>query len=251
MSDEQRGRVRTEPSQKRVRVMLGGEVIADTKDALYVWEIPMFPQYYFPVPDVKSGALEPTETITRSPSRGDASHYTVRGGGEVRKDAALRHLDSPIEALRDRVRFEWSAMDAWFEEDEEVFVHPRDPYSRVDILRSSREVRVEVDGVVVASSTHPTFLFETGLPRRTYLPKVDVDMTRLVSTPTVSMCPYKGTARYWSIRTDEGLRADLAWSYDTPLRESQPIAGLVAFYDEKVDVFVDGELQPRPKTHFS
>jgi uncharacterized protein (DUF427 family) len=142
-------------------------------------------------------------------------------------------------------------MDAWFEEDEEVFVHPRDPYTRVDILRSSRSVRIGVAGVVVAETTHPTFLFETNLPRRTYVPKLDVRMDLLESTDSATMCPYKGTARYWSIRAGDEVHRDLAWSYDAPFRESGPIAGLVAFYDEKVDVYVDGILQPRPKTHFS
>jgi uncharacterized protein (DUF427 family) len=142
-------------------------------------------------------------------------------------------------------------MEAWFEEDEEVFVHPRNPYTRVDILRASRSVRIEVAGAVVAETTHPTFLFETGLPRRTYIPKLDVRMALLQPTDSASMCPYKGTARYWSVRAGDDVYRDLAWSYDAPFRESAPIAGLVAFYDEKVDVYVDGELQPRPKTHFS
>jgi uncharacterized protein (DUF427 family) len=175
----------------------------------------------------------------------------VQGGDRVADDAAWCYADSPIEALRDRVRFDWGAMDAWVEEDEEVFVHPRDPYTRVDILRASRPVRIEVAGVVVAETTHPTFLFETGLPRRTYVPKLDVRMDLLDPTDRSTMCPYKGTARYWSVRGGGEVHADVAWSYDAPFRESAPIAGLVAFYDERVDIFVDGALQPRPKTHFS
>ena len=250
-ADEHRGRVRFEPAQKRVRVMVGGTIVADTTDALYVWEVPYYPQYYFPLTDVVSGALKETATTTRSPSRGTASYFSVTGGERVVDDGAWCYRESPIEALRDRVRFDWAAMDAWFEEDEEVFVHPRDPHTRVDILRSSRAVRIEVGGVVVAETTHPTFLFETGLPRRTYIPKVDVRMDLLEPTSSQSMCPYKGTARWWSVRAGRELHADLAWSYDTPHRESGPIAGLVAFYDEKVDVFVDGTLEPRPHTHFS
>jgi uncharacterized protein (DUF427 family) len=250
VSDETRGRVRIEPALKRVRIVFGGEVIADTYDARYVWEIPWYPQYYIPLADIADGVLEPTTTISRSPSRGPAHYYTVRRGGRVAVDAAWRHAESPIEGLRDRVRFDWSAMDAWFEEDEEVFVHPRNPYTRVDILRSSRTVRVEIDGIVVAESTRPTFLFETNLPRRTYLPKLDVHMHLLEARDTTSMCPYKGTARYWSVRAGNEVHDDLAWSYDAPFRESAPIAGLVAFYDELVDVFVDGERQPRPQTRF-
>jgi uncharacterized protein (DUF427 family) len=248
---EGRGRVRVEPAQKRIRIMLGGVVVADTTDALYVWENPSYPQYYIPLADVAPGALKETATTSRSPSRGTARHYSVHGGDRVAEDAAWCYADSPIEALTDRVRFDWWAMDAWFEEDEEVFVHPRSPYTRVDILRASRTVRIEIAGEVVAETTHPTFLFETGLPRRTYVPKLDVRMDRLEPTRSLTMCPYKGTARYWSVRAGGQLHTDLAWSYDAPFRESAPIAGLVAFFDEKVDVFVDGALQPRPKTHFS
>jgi uncharacterized protein (DUF427 family) len=248
---ESRGRVRVEPATKRVRIMLGGQVVADTTAAVYVWENPSYPQYYIRLADVAPGALKETGTTSRSPSRGTAQHYAVHGGDRVAENAAWCYADSPIEVLRDRVRFDWGSMDAWFEEDEEVFVHPRDPYTRVDILRSSRSVRIEVAGVVVAETTHPTFLFETGLPRRTYIPKLDVRMDLLDPTPSVTMCPYKGTARYWSVRAGGEVRRDLVWSYDAPFRESAPIAGLVAFYDERVDVFVDGQLQPRPKTKFS
>jgi uncharacterized protein (DUF427 family) len=247
---DQRGRVRVEPCTKRIRAVLGGEVVVDTTDALYVWEVPYYPQYYVPVRDVADGALVPTETVTHSPSRGDARHFTVKTHATEAVDAAWQYTGSPIEQLRECVRFDWNSMDAWFEEDEEVFVHPRSPYARVDILPSSRHVRIELDGVTVAESAHPTFLFETGLPRRTYVPKVDVRMDLLVPTDTSSMCPYKGTARYWTVRSASGEETDVAWSYPTPLRESLPIAGLVAFYDERVDVYVDGVRQERPRTPF-
>ena len=243
--------MRVEPALKRVRIMLGGQVVADTTHAAYVWENPSYPQYYIPLGDVAPGALTETGATSHWPGRGTATHFSVHGGDRVADDAAWCFRDSPLEDLRERVRFDWWAMDAWFEEDEEVFVHPRSPYTRVDIMRASRPVRIEVDGVVVAETTHPTFLFETGLPRRTYIPKLDVRMDRLEPTDSLTMCPYKGTARYWSVRAGAGLHRDLAWSYDAPFRESAPIAGLVAFYDEKVDVFLDGELQARPRTHFS
>jgi uncharacterized protein (DUF427 family) len=134
-------------------------------------------------------------------------------------------------------------MDAWFEEDEEVFVHPRDPYTRVDILPTSREVRVELDGVTIARSTSARLLFETGLPVRYYLPKPHVRMDLLTPTPTVTACPYKGTAEYWSVTVDGTEHPDLVWSYRTPLPESQKIAGLMAFYNDKVDIYVDGVRQ--------
>jgi uncharacterized protein (DUF427 family) len=245
---EHRGLVRTEPAHRRVRAYLGGHLVVDTIDPLYVWEGPHYPQYYVPLTDVVDGVLVPTATETRSPSRGTASHFTVRAGGREAVDAAWRYADSPLDELRDRVRFDWAAMDAWFEEDEEVFVHPRSPTTRIAILPSSRHVVVELDGVVVADTTHPTFLHETGLPMRTYLPKLDVRMDLLVATDTSSMCPYKGTASYWSavFSGDAAGHADVAWSYPAPLRESAPIAGLVAFDDRLVDVTVDGVRRLRP-----
>ena len=241
---EQRGRVRTAPSEKRLRIYLGGVPVVDTCDALYVWEGPYYPQYYVPRADIADGALAPTATTTRSPSRGTATHFTVRSNGREAVDAAWAYEDSPLDELRDRVRFEWSAMDAWFEEDEEIFVHPRDPTTRVQILPSSRHVVVEVGGVVVAESRRPTFLHETHLPRRTYLPKFDVRMELFDPSPTVTMCPYKGTAEYWSLR--EPAEPDVLWSYPAPLPESARIAGLVAFYDTRVDLTIDGVRQPRP-----
>ena len=172
----------------------------------------------------------PTDGVAHSPSRGDGAPFTVRAGGKEAAGAALRYEQSPFEELRDAIRLDWNAMDAWFEEDEQVFTHPRDPYTRVDILPSSRHVRVEVDGVTIAETTKPTLLFETGLPVRYYLPKTHVRMDLLTPTESVSHCPYKGDAEYWSLRDRESVHADLAWSYRTPLPESQKIAGLISFY---------------------
>ena len=246
-----RGRVRTEPSHKRVRVVFGGELIVDTDDALYVWEGPSYPHYYLPVADVAPGVLHPSGTTSHSPGRGTATHHTVRAGGREAVDAAWSYPDSPVGELRGRVRLDWGAMDAWVEEDEAVVVHPRDPSTRVQVLPSSRHGEVAVDGVRVAESRRPVLLYETHLPRRTYIPKLDVRMDLLVPTGTTTMCPYKGTARYWSLTTPGGVRADVAWSYPSPFRESAPIAGLVAFFDERVDLTVDGVAQPRPQTPFS
>jgi uncharacterized protein (DUF427 family) len=246
-----RGRIRVEQGAKRVRAYLGGAAVVDTIRPVLVWEKPYYPAYYFPVADVRTELLEPDGGVAHSPSRGDGRTFTIRAGGKEAPGAALRYEDSPIEDLRDLIRFEWDAMDAWFEEDEEVFTHPRDPYTRVDILASSRHVRVEVDGVTVAESNRPTLLFETGLPTRYYLPKTHVRMDRLIPTDGETHCPYKGQAGWWSVRGGGEVREDLAWSYRTPLPESQKVAGLVAFYNEKVDIYVDGILQPRPRTKFS
>jgi uncharacterized protein (DUF427 family) len=245
-----RGRIRVERGAKRVRAFLGGQVVADTTRPVLVWEVPYYPAYYFPLADVHA-ALKPDGASVRSPSRGTGRTFTVCAGGEEARGAALRYADSPIEDLRDLVRLDWPSMDAWFEEDEEVFTHPRDPYTRVDILASSRHVRVEVGGATIAESTSPRLLFETGLPVRHYLPRTHVRLDLLAPSDTVTDCPYKGRAEHSSVRAPDGVHADLAWSYRTPLPESQKVAGLIAFYDEKVDVHVDGVLQERPSTKFS
>ncbi len=245
-TQQARGRVRVEQGAKRVRAYLGGELVADTTRPLLVWEKPYYPTYYFPVDDVRTELLEADGGVAHSPSRGDGRTFTIRAGGKQAPAAALRYDKSPFEELRDAIRVDWDAMDAWFEEDEQVFTHPRDPYTRVDILSSSRHVRVDVDGVTVAESAKPTLLFETGLPVRYYLPKTHVRMDLLTPTERESHCPYKGQAEWWSVRVGEAVHDDLAWSYPTPLPESQKIAGLVAFYDEKVDLYVDGVLQDRP-----
>lgn len=245
------GRVRVERGAKRVRAYLGGEVVADTIRPRLVWEVPSYPAYYFPLEDVRTDLLVATDTVTHSPSRGDAQHFTVKAGNRSATDAARRYLDSPIDELRGLIRLDWDAMDGWFEEDEEVYTHPRDPYTRVDILASSRRVRVEVEGVVLADSTNARVLFETGLPPRWYLPKTDLRMHLLVPTATATHCPYKGQAQYWSVRVGDRLVEDLAWSYRTTLPECQKIAGLVAFYNEEVDLFLDDQPQERPVSKFS
>jgi uncharacterized protein (DUF427 family) len=244
------GRVRVEQGAKRVRAYLGGRVVVDTMRPWLVWEVPYYPAYYFPVQDVRTDLLVPSATVTHTPSRGDAQHFTIKAGGKTAEDAALRYVESPIAELRDLIRLDWDSMDGWFEEDEEVYTHPRDPYTRVDILPTSRQMRVELDGVVLAESTNARVLFETGLPPRWYIPKTDVRMELLAPTGTATHCPYKGQAQYWAVRVGDRLVEDLAWSYRTPLPESQKIAGLVAFYNERVDLFIDGQLQERPDTKF-
>jgi uncharacterized protein (DUF427 family) len=250
MDENKRGSVRVEPSPKRVRAYLAGRLVADTRRPSLVWEIPYYPAYYFPADDVVA-ELTPTDGTEHSPSRGDARLYDVRVDGAVAEGAAKRYADSPVPALRDLVRLDWDAMDEWLEEDEPVYTHPRDPYHRVDILASSRHVRIEMDGVTIADSARPVILFETGLPPRYYLPLTDLRTDLLRPSDTVTHCPYKGTATYWSVDTGHGVHTDLVWGYRAPLAESQKITGLACFYDEKADVYLDGELQERPRTHFA
>ena len=242
--------LRVEPGAKRVRALFGGEVVADTTAPRLVWEKPHYPTYYFPAGDVRSRLLVDTGD-TRGRPAGTARVLDVHAGGRTAPGAAQRFDDSPVTLLAGTVRLSWQAMDAWFEEDEEVYVHPRDPYTRVDVLQSSRHVRVEVDGVTVAETRQPRMLFETGLPPRFYLPKTDVRLDLLAPTDTETRCPYKGTASYYAVRGGEGRRDDLAWWYQHPTLEAAKIAGYVCFYDERVDTYVDGELRPRPESPFS
>src|SRR5262249_41217060 len=221
----------------RVRTYVGGELIADTKRLKLVWEVPYYPAYYFPREDVRKELLTPNGHTRRSPSRGDAQYFNVKGSEF--EDAAWHYPESPVEALRDLIRFEWNAMDGWFEEDEEVFGPPHDPYAGTDILQSWRHVEVEVNGVKIADTHRPTLLFETRLPARYYIPKLDVRMDLLTPTDAVTGCAYKGFAEYWSVNAGGKTFKDFAWSYKTPLPENVKIAGLVAFYNEQADFIVD------------
>jgi len=219
-------------------------VVADTIRPLLVWEVPYYPAYYIPADDVRA-TLQPTGETERSPSRGTAEILDVVTSAGTAKAAARRYPDSPFEELRTAVRFDWPAMDEWLEEDEPVYVHPRDPYKRVDILASSRHVRVELDGVTLAESHAPRLLFETSLPTRYYLPLSDVRLDLLRPSTTQTQCPYKGTASYWSVEIGGRVHEDLVWIYRTPLPESQKIAGLVCFYNDRVTLVVDGVEQPK------
>jgi uncharacterized protein (DUF427 family) len=242
MATDQRGRVRTEPSAKRLRAYLGGQLVLDTTSPLLVWEIPYYPAYYVPAEDVVAELVDTGKT-DHSPSRGDAAVLTVRTADHEAVGGALRYDDSRLEALDGHVRFDWDALDAWFEEDEEVFTHPRSPYSRIDILPTSREVVVRRAGVELARSTRAHALFETGLPTRWYVPRVDVRMDLLTPSETVTHCPYKGRASHFHGRVGDTVVDDVAWSYPTPLPESERVAGLVSFYDDRVTVEVDGVVQ--------
>jgi uncharacterized protein (DUF427 family) len=236
-----------EPVPRRIRAMLAGEVVLDTTKALYVWEWPNYPQYYVPIADVNRPLLV-DEQHTERLHRGSAQLQGLRVGQVVRPSSARLYIEGSVAGT---VRFDWDSLDAWFEEDEEVFVHPRNPYTRVDALRSTRRVRIELDGALLAESSSPVMLFETGLPTRYYFNRTEVDFSHLVPTETVTACPYKGrTIGYWTVRVAHAIYPDLAWAYDFPTRQVLPIAGLIAFYNEKVDITIDGELLPRPRTHF-
>lgn len=214
----------TEPCERRVRAYRKGNLVVDTVEARYVWERPYFPIWHVPVGAVRREHLAPGGVTDTTEEQSGRAGYC---------------------------RIDWNAVDAWFEEDQEVFGHPNDPYHRVDVRESSRRVRVFVDGELIADSTHPALLFETGLPTRYYLPKIDVRMDLLRPTTTSTVCPYKGTAEYWTIECNGRTYPDHAWGYRHPIPEAQKIAGLVCFYNEKLTIEVDGTVLPRAVTQFS
>ncbi len=239
------------PSPRRVRGNFGGQTVFDTCRALYVWESSHYPQYYIPRADVRMAFLNAAGEPKPTP-QGDALVHHIRVGESERPSAARLITRSPIPGLTDTVRFKWDALDAWFEEDEEVFVHPRSPYTRVDALRSRRAVRVELAGAVLAESAATVMVFETGLPTRYYFDRDDVRFEHLKPTSTRTECPYKGrTTGYWSVAVNGVTHKDAAWMYSFPTRQLFPIAGLVAFLNEKVDIFIDGIAIARPTTHMS
>lgn len=243
-----------ESSPRRIQVVVGGERIADTTRAKLLFETGLMPVYYLPEQDVRTDVLTPTDQVTHCPFKGDASYWTIRVGGEERENAVWSYPDPLPQAppLGGYLAFRWDAVDEWWEETERIGVHPRDPYHRCDVLRSDRHVVVRVAGQVVADSARPTLLFETGLPPRFYLPEGDVRMGLLHPSDTETSCPYKGTtSRYYTVQANGTRLEDVAWVYDTPHAEVRGIEGLIAFFNERIDLEVDGEPWERPRTPFS
>jgi uncharacterized protein (DUF427 family) len=245
--------IRVEQWPRRVRAVVGDVVVADSTRVLLLLERGHLPVYYFPADDVRTDVMEPTDKHTRCPYKGEASYWSIKTGDREVANAVWSYLD-PLPGRTDikgYMAFYWDRADSWWEEDDEVFVHPRDPYHRVDVLNSSRHVRVEVDGQTVAETRRPRLLFETNLPTRYYVPKLDVRLDLLEATDTVTHCPYKGKASYWKLRAPGGTTRDVAWSYPYPIPECPKIENLIAFFNERADIYVDGELQPRPKSPWS
>lgn len=247
--------VRVEPIAKRVRAFVGGVAIADTCRVMMMFETARLGVYYFPIEDVRTDLLVATSKVVKSAAKGDATYYSIAVDGKTVENAAWRYLDPPANCpeIANLVAFHWKLMDAWFEEDDEVFVHARDPYHRIDVLDSSREVRVVVGGRTVALTRRARFLFETGLPVRYYIPKEDVRTDLLQPSQTKTACAYKGpTSQYWQATTAGGALCDFAWCYEEPAPEVARIAGRVAFFNERVDaIYVDGQEMPRTRTTWS
>jgi uncharacterized protein (DUF427 family) len=241
--------VHIELSPRRVRAYFAGELIADSERVLLVYESKRPPAYWFPTADVRMANLQPKEQASAS----DVTRWRLVVNDRTAENAARAYSNptGDLAPLAGHLTFVWDAMDSWFEEDEEVFVHPRDPYTRVDTVHSSKHVRVEIDGQVVADTYRPVLLYETGLPTRYYIPKQDVRMDLLEATPTHSHCPYKGIASYWSVQLGNRVAKDIVWSYPTPIPECTRIENLMSFYNEHVDIYVDDVAQERPRSPFS
>jgi uncharacterized protein (DUF427 family) len=248
-----KGLIYFEDSPRRIRARFAGEEIVDSRHAKMLHEHAHLPIYYFPRDEVRMNLLEPTDHSTHCPFKGDASYWSVRVGDRVAENAVWGYPDPIDEAppLADYLAFYWRKMDEWYEEDEPAIVHARDPYHRVDVLESSRHVRVSVNGELVAESRRPLVLFETGLPTRWYLPREDVRADLLVASDKQTGCAYKGFASYHSVRIGDDMEEDLVWYYPEPRPEVERIAGYLAFFNERIDLEVDGEPEERPITQWS
>lgn len=246
--------VHVSESPRHVRVFFGGVAIADSKRAKLVREAEVLPCYYFPKEDVRTDLLSPIAQTSDCPYKGTASYFSIRAGGKAEEAAAWSYV-SPLPAagaIKDCFSFVWPKMDKWMEEEEELYVHARDPFKRVDALPSSRHVRVVIDGQTVAETRRPHLVFETNHPVRYYIPQADVRMACLVSSPTQSRCPYKGPASYWSVKLGAETFNDLVWGYLETIPECPKIKGLVCFWQERgCDIYVDGELVPQPSTKWA
>ncbi|MFF4882291.1 DUF427 domain-containing protein [Streptomyces nigra] len=243
-----------EPSDRWVRGRKGEVTVVDSRHPVLVWEpdVPV-PCYSFPREEVRTDLLQPARNPTPGRHTGSQIFYDLLTGGEVLENAAWTF---PAADLAGHISFEWfwrrgSGLDHWYEEEEEIFIHPRDPHKRVDALPSSRHVRVEIDGTAVADTRRPVLLFETGLPTRYYLPREDVRLDLFEPTDHGTGCPYKGTAEYWTWRGEGEVPRNILWSYPDPLAPAAAVKGLLAFYNEAVDITLDGERLQRPRTPFS
>jgi uncharacterized protein (DUF427 family) len=246
--------IRLVPCPKRIRAFVGGVALVDTLRAQIMFEPGRLPVYYLPFQDVRTDLLAQSAQTTASERKGSATYWSVQVGGRTVPHAvwAYRQSYGQIPDLSGLMAVYWSAMDAWFEEEEEVWGHARDPHHRIEVLRSARHVRVALRDEILAETHRPVLLLESHLPARFYIPKLDVRAELLVPSATVSRCPYKGVAsQWWSAADEHGVVTDVAWSYPAPTLECSGIANHICFFQERVDVFVDGELLPRPQTPWS
>ncbi|GEL20804.1 DUF427 domain-containing protein [Pseudonocardia asaccharolytica] len=231
------------PFPRRVRASFAGRTVFDTRAGMLLHETALLPVLYVPFTDFDTALLEPSTHTTHCPFKGDATYHSLRVGDQVADNAVWSYPTPTPEAswLAGHASLYWAAAHAWHDEDEQVFGHLTDPYTRVDVRPTSRSVQVRHGDTLIAESSAPQVLSETGLPNRWYLDAADVRLP-LEPSPTRTRCPYKGEASYWSVRLPDGaLLADAAWSYPGPRPEATRIAGLLSFAHENLTVFVDGQ----------
>ncbi|KAK1995536.1 DUF427-domain-containing protein [Colletotrichum falcatum] len=254
------GAHRIRSTSRRVRVILNQTYIVDTTNAVHVWEHIAYPQYYVRMSELQNCSWRDKQGIVPAGDPSAIAAHVVeitipgqKGAKDLVTDRVLRFSDDEKlnGALKGLVRLEFGSMDQWLEEETPIYVHPKDPFKRIDILPSSRPVEVKVAGRTVAKTGFAVHLLETGLPTRYYLPLASVDQLALRKSELVTKCPYKGDAEYYHIVVDGEEHENLVWYYRNPTHESAGIAGLLCFYNEKVDIVLDGQLLERPKTFFS
>ena len=237
------GRVAVEPVAKRIRVRFGGEVVADTEHALLLLERDHLPVYYLPLADINGEFLEAVDTTSVCPWKGTARYWDIVVGDRRAANAVWSYPEEHPDALdlSAYAAFYWNRVDEWYEEDEPVSVHPRDPYVRVDVLRSSRHVTATAGDIVLADSRATRIVFETGKPPRYYFPRSDVAVDSLTASETVSASPYLGVARHLALRAADGVGEDVAWFYPEPTAEAAGITDLVSFDPQRVTIAVDDD----------
>lgn len=245
---------RWEPSTRHVRALFNDEVIANSRRVMLLLESRHLPVFYFPFADVCRDLLEPTDHHTVSPLKGDASYWSVRVGDRVAENAAWNYPNPPAggPAVTGYIAFYWNKLDTWYEEDERAYAHARDPYKLIDTRQSSRHVRVVLGETTVAETRRPVLLFETGLPMRYYIPLEDVRLDLLEPSDRLTECAYKGQATHWHAKVGDKVYQNIAWMYRQPTSLVAPIAGMISFYNERVDaLYDDDELTSKPKTQWS
>jgi uncharacterized protein (DUF427 family) len=227
-----------EPLRRRMRVKFGGTWIADSEDVVALHEPGRYPVAYFPLEDVTDGVLEPADHTTQHRDLGATSWYTVQAGTNRKPRAAWQHTELPGHAseLKGRVAFAWRAMDAFYEEDERILGHAADAYHRIDIRQTSRHLVVRQNGRVIADTTRPLALYESGFAPRWYVPRADIDESALDPAQGQTFCPYKGLCSYYDIA---GARR-AAWSYLQAYPEVGRVDGHISFEPDKLEVLLDG-----------
>jgi uncharacterized protein (DUF427 family) len=231
-----------------VRVRFADETVADSRRPRLVHEHGRLPVLHFPEEDVRTDLLRPTGHTESDEVKGERERFTVAGDGRAAEGAAWRYREGLLAGL---YGFDWDAMDEWLEEDEQLVGHPRDPYSRIDVRKTTRHVRVSTDGEVLAESRRTKVLYEAGLPPRWYFPREDVRMDLLETSDGRTTCAYKGHASYWNVRVGDRVEDDLVWTYREPLHDAMPVKDMLAFFNERVEIEVDGEPEERPHTQWS